>query len=279
MMMFVNRRNFLLSSAAVAAPLAAGPAAADSPNSGVDFSLGVATYSFREFQIGYAIKAIKSLGITYVDIKDFHLSMNDTPKQLAAGRKKFDTAGLQVIGGGNINLQGTDDELRKAFEYAKNCGFPMMICAPNMETLPKVEKLAIEFNMKMAIHNHGPEDKHFPSPTSVLNAVKNMDPRMGLCIDIGHTVRAGEDVVSAIAKAGPRLFEMHMKDLTDLTKRDSQVPVGDGNIPIAAIFKQLKKVGYKGVCSLEYEIDAFDPTPGMVKSFAHMRGILAGMKA
>lgn len=276
----MNRRNFLLSSAAIAAPFAAGSSAAETlSTSGVEFNLGVATYSFREFQIGYAIKGVKQLGITYVDVKDFHLPVNDTPKQLAAGRKKFDAAGLKVIGGGNITLSSTDDaELRKSFEYAKACGFPMMICAPSMESLPKVEKLAIEYNMKMAIHNHGPEDKHFPSPSSVLAAVKDMDPRMGLCIDIGHTVRAGEDVVEAIAKAGPRLFEMHMKDLTDLTKRESQVPVGDGNIPIAAIFKQLKKVGYKGVCSLEYEIDAFDPLPGMTKSFAYMRGILAGMK-
>lgn len=277
----MNRRNFLLSSAAMAAPLAAGSAAADSGSiPGVEFHLGVATYSFREFQIGYAIKGVKQLGITYVDVKDFHLPMNDTPKQLAAGRKKFDSAGLKVIGGGNINLASNDDaDLRHAFEYAKACGFPMMICAPTMETLPKIEKLAIEYNMKMAIHNHGPEDKHFPSPSSVLAAVKNMDPRMGLCIDIGHTVRAGEDVVEAIGKAGPRLFEIHMKDLKDLTNRDSQVPVGDGNIPIPAIFKQLKKVGYKGVCSLEYEIEAFDPIPGMMKSFAYMRGVLAGMNA
>ncbi len=273
----MNRRNFLFSSAAVAAPFAAAPLQGQGAMPGINFNLGIATYSFRMFQRDLAIKYVKQLGITHVDVKDFHLPVNDSPKELAAGRKKFDAAGLKVIGGGNINLQDPNN-LRKNFEYAKACGFPMMICAPTAETLPAVEKLAIEFNMKMAIHNHGPEDKHFPSPSSVLDAIKNMDPRMGLCIDIGHTVRSGEDVVSAIEKAGPRLFEMHMKDLTDFKSRDSQVPVGDGKIPIVDIFKKLVKINYTGVASLEYEIFAEDPLPGMVKSFAYMRGVLAGIK-
>jgi sugar phosphate isomerase/epimerase len=102
---------------------------------------------------------------------------------------------------------------------------------------------------------------------------------MGLCLDIGHTSRTGEDIVEAIASAGPRLFEIHMKDLRDARARDSQVPVGDGVLPIPAIFRQLKKQGYQGVCSLEYEIDADDPLPGMQKSFSYMRGVLAGQKS
>ncbi len=268
----------MLSSAAVAAPLAFERRAAAAP---VDnLKLGVATYSFREFQRDLCIKNVKKLGIEYVDVKEFHLPQNDSPEMLRKGRAQFDNAGLKVIGGGNVSMQEPDEAgLRKHFDYAKACGFPMMIIAPTHENLPIIEKLVKEYDIKVAIHNHGPEDKRFPTPSSVLAAVKDMDPRMGLCIDIGHTSRTGEDIVEAIANAGPRLFEIHTKDLKDARVKESQCPVGDGVLPIPAIFRQLKKQGYDGVCSLEYEIDADDPMPGMQKSFSYMRGVLAGQRS
>jgi sugar phosphate isomerase/epimerase len=282
----MNRRNFFFRSASLAAPFAApftgsSVAAESAPG---DLKLGVATYSFREFQRDLCIKQVKALNIEYVDVKEFHLPQTDPPAAMAAGRKAFDKAGLKVIGGGNISLQEPDEAgLRKHFEYAKNVGFPMMICAPRHENLAIIEKLAKEYDIRIAIHNHGPEDKNFPTPQSVLEAVKGMDAHMGLCMDIGHTVRAGADPVETIVQAGPRLFELHMKDLKDLRGTPGQpsfgqVPVGDGAMPIVAIFKQLKKVSYPGVCSLEYEIDGDDPMPGMQKSFAYMRGVLAGLR-
>jgi sugar phosphate isomerase/epimerase len=129
----------------------------------------------------------------------------------------------------------------------------------------------------VAIHNHGTEDHNFPSPYDVLAVVKDMDPRMGLCIDIGHTVRTGTDVVKAVLDAGPRLHDMHAKDLRDLKAKDSQVIVGEGAIPIPAIFRALDTIHYQGYVNLEYEIDAADPLPGMKQSFAYMRGVLAGL--
>jgi sugar phosphate isomerase/epimerase len=282
----MNRRNFFYSSAALAAPLAAGNAWAGAEAPPEDVKLGVATYSLREFQRDLCIKMVKQLGVQYVDVKEFHLPQTDPPALQEAGRKAFDKAGLKVIGGGNVSLAEPDEAgLRKHFEYAKTVGFPMMICAPRHENLGIIEKLAIEYNIKMAIHNHGPEDKNFPTPQSVLDAIKGMDARMGLCMDIGHTCRAGADPVEWIDKAGPRLFEMHSKDLKDTSWKQGQsaalyqCPVGDGVIPYGTIFKHLIKIGYKGVCSLEYEIDADDPMPGMQKSFSYMRGVLAGLRA
>jgi sugar phosphate isomerase/epimerase len=279
----MNRRNFFYSSAALAAPFALNSSAAEAAD---DVKLGIATYSFREYQRDLCIKYVKQLGVTYVDVKEFHLPQTDPPALLDAGRKAFDKAGLKVIGGGNITLAEPDEAgLRKHFDYAKAVGFPMMICAPRHENLSIIEKLAKEYDMKMALHNHGPEDKNFPTPQSVLEAIKGMDPRMGLCMDIGHTCRAGADPVEWIDKAGARLFEMHTKDLKDTSWKQGQnaslyqCPVGDGVIPIAAIFKHLKKIGYQGVCSLEYEIDGDDPLPGMQRSFSYMRGVLAGMRA
>ena len=143
-----------------------------------------------------------------------------------------------------------------------------------------IEKFVKEYNIKAAIHNHGPEDKHFPAPADVLKAVKGMDERMGLCVDIGHTARTGTGPLEAIKQAwsSKRLHDIHMKDLTDLMKKESQVEVGDGEMPIAAMFAFLNKVGFKGGAMLEYEIKADNPVPGMIKSFAYMRGVLAGLK-
>ncbi len=273
----MNRRHFVGGAAALAAMgrVTFGAPAADGSD---DLKLGVASYSFRKFKREQAIEMTRKLNVQYINIKDFHLSMKDTAEEIAAGRKQFDDAGLIVLGGGNINLQ-KEDELRHAFDYAKAAGFPLIVCAPTKETMPAVEKLVKEYNIKAALHNHGPEDKHFPTPQSVLEVVKNMDPRIGCCIDIGHTVRAGIDVVQAIKLAGPRLLDMHVKDLTDFTDRNSQVAVGDGKIPIPAIFRELKRMKYQGGVMLEYEINDTDPLPGMIKSFAYMRGVLAGLHA
>jgi hypothetical protein len=145
-------------------------------------------------------------------------------------------------------------------------------------------KFVKEFDIKIAIHNHGPEDTFTPTPRSELDAVDGMDPRMGLCIDIGHTARTGADPVEWVEKAGARLHEMHFKDLKDphnpdwKVGRDSQVAVGEGVLPIAAILKQLAKQKYKGYCSLEYEINAKDPLPGMQKSFDYMRKLITDLK-
>jgi sugar phosphate isomerase/epimerase len=270
----MKRRDFFLGSAALAAPFAMRARAAE-PAAG-DIRLGVATYSLRQFSRDNCIRMVKLLNVDYVDIKEFHLPQTDPPKALVAGRAAFDKAGLTVIGGGNITLAETDEAgLRPHFEYARTVGFPTIIIAPTHENLPLIEKLAKEYNIRVAIHNHGPGDKNFPTPQTVLDAVKSMDPRVGLCIDIGHTTLSGVDVVQSITAAGPRLFETHFRDLN---AKNLEVPVGDGVIPITAIFRQLMKQGYAGTCSLEQEIDQFDPLPGMQKSFAYMRGVVAGLR-
>lgn len=270
-----SRRSFLAGAVALA-NLRTGSAAPEAGRAD-DLKLGVATYSLRKFSRTQAIEMIRQLRTPYVSIKEFHLRYNSTPEQLVSGRKEFEDAGLKILSGGNISL-AKPEELRKMFEYAKACGMPMMVCAPTHATLPEVERLVKEFNIKAAIHNHGPEDEHFPTPQSVLEAVKNMDPRMGLCIDIGHTARTGADILEWIRKAGPRLLDVHVKDLKSTTGKASQVPVGDGVLPIVGMFKLLKKMNYQGGVMLEYEIDADSPLPGMQKSFAYMRGVLAGLR-
>ena len=153
---------------------------------------------------------------------------------------------------------------------------PTVVCAPATTNLKLVEKHARALDLKIAIHNHGPEDNHFPNGASVLKYVKDMDPRMGLCCDIGHACRTGADVIEELEAAGDRLHNIHIKDLTDFSDCGSQVAVGKGKIPIADIFKSLKKMRYTGVVGLEYEVESTSPQRGMDASFSYMRGILDG---
>ncbi|MFN0172927.1 MAG: sugar phosphate isomerase/epimerase family protein [Bryobacteraceae bacterium] len=271
----VTRRSLMSAIPALAlSPLRAAEAATALP-----LKLGVATYSLRKLSRPQAIDAVKQLGTPYVSIKEYHLPYKSTPEEWAQGRREFENAGLTTLSGGNNGIQkDTDEDVRFFFDYAKACGMPMLVIAPTHQTLPRVEKFVKQYDLRVAIHNHGPEDKHFPSPRSVLDAIKGMDPRVGLCIDVGHTVRTGADVVESIRQAGSRLFDMHVKDLKDLRDSKSQCAVGEGAIPFVTIFKQLIRMKYQGGVMLEYEIHADNPLPGMLQSFAYMRGVLAGLR-
>jgi sugar phosphate isomerase/epimerase len=262
-----------------AAALAGNLPAQDFRIGGADIKLGVASFSFRKFTRAQAIQMTKELGTPYLNIKDFHLKLDSTPEEIDAAKKEFADAGIILVGCGNVSFQKDDEsDIRGKFEYAKRAGFPLIVCAPTATTLPKLEKFVKEYDIKIAVHNHGPEDKNFPTPQSVLKAVKDMDPRCGLCMDIGHTSRTGVDIVESIEEAGPRLLDMHAKDLGDPMVKESQAAVGDGHLPIPRIFLQLIRMKYAGSVNLEYEIQEDNPMPGMQKSFAYMRGVLAGIK-
>ena len=157
-------------------------------------------------------------------------------------------------------------------------GMPLMVIAPTKATLPRIERFVVEYDIAVAIHNHGPEDAHFPGPQDILPVIRDYDPRVGLCLDVGHAARTGIDVAEAAEMSGSRLLDLHMKDLADLNRRDSQCVVGEGKLPIPQLFSTLQRMGFEGFVNLEYEIDAYDPVPGMQRSFAYMRGVLAGME-
>jgi sugar phosphate isomerase/epimerase len=261
-----------------------GTSSAASVAGAIGFKLGLASYSFREFGRKTMLEMTKSIGTPYINIKDFHLSMTAKPEDIAKARVAIEKAGKIIVGGGTITFDKDDQaDIRKKFEYAKLSGFPLIVAAPTHVTLPKLEPFVKEYNIKIAVHNHGPEDKHFPTPDSVLEAVKGLDPRMGLCMDIGHTARTNSDIVASIKKAGPRLLDMHVKDLkqtkdtAEKKAKDSQVVVGEGVLPIREIFAALREIKFQGYVNLEYEIDDTNPLPGVLRSIAYMQGMLAGM--
>ncbi len=241
--------------------------------------LGLASYTFRNFNRAQLIGFMKQLNVLALNAKDVkdHLPM-DPPAETQA-LTDYAAANIQLHAVGTVYFQkDEDDDIRIKFEYAKRAGVKVIVAGdPAIATLPRIEKWVKHYDIRIAIHNHGPEDKVYPSPLDVLRAVNSMDPRMGCCIDVGHCVRAGTDVVEAIHAAGPRLYNMHAKDLTSFDAKESQVAVGDGKMPFREIFQALIDTGYPGFVDLEYEVHGDDPMPGVIQSFAYMRGVLAGM--
>jgi sugar phosphate isomerase/epimerase len=277
----LSRRAFLGTTAAAAA-LSAVPAslkAQPAPGRAPDgpLKIGVASYSLREFPLDRALEMAKRLNVRYMTFKDVHIPRTDPPEATRALRAKIEAAGITIMGGGTITLPNDPAQIKKDFEYAKNAGFPLIFVAPAPEALDTIEKMAQTYDIKVAIHNHGPEDKHWPRPADAYAAIKSRDRRLGLCIDVGHTLRTGTNPVESCRQFKDRLYDMHVKDLAVKTDRDSQVEVGRGLIDYPALFRTLIDIGYQGQVGLEYEINAKDPLPGMIESIAYMRGVLAGI--
>jgi sugar phosphate isomerase/epimerase len=281
----VSRRDFIRSSSVFATAFAipsvilASSQAPPYAEKAAPIQLGLASYTFRNFNRAQMIGFMKQLNVFALNAKDVkdHLPMD--AQQEAAALADYAAAGIKLHAAGAVYFAKNDDaDIRAKFEYCKRAAIEVIVAGdPTPETLPRIEKFVKEYDIRIAIHNHGPEDKLWPSPLDVLKAVNGMDPRIGCCIDVGHTVRAGTDVVQAIQEAGPRLLNVHMKDLTSFESKESQVAVGGGIIPVRKMFEALIATKYRGFVDLEYEIHPDDPIPGVIASFAYMRGVLAGM--
>jgi sugar phosphate isomerase/epimerase len=281
----VSRRDFVRSGALVAATLVAPSdvlaLAQERPSADElqPISLGLASYTFRNFSRAQLIGFMRQLNVFSLNAKDVkdHLPMD--AQEESAALADYAAAGIRLHAAGAIYFSKNEDaDIRTKFEYCKRAGIGVIVAGdPTTQNLPRIEKFVKEFDIRIAIHNHGPEDKLWPSPLDVLKAVKGMDPRIGCCMDVGHAARAGTDVVQAIHEAGPRLFNIHMKDLTNFESKESQVAVGDGIMPVRRMFEALIATKYSGFVDLEYEIHPDDPMPGVISSFAYMRGVMEGM--
>jgi sugar phosphate isomerase/epimerase len=280
-----SRRDFISSGTLAAAAFAASSdvfaLAQERPTAdeASPVRLGLASYTFRNFSRAQMIGFMKQLNVFALNAKDVKDHLPIEPQAEATALADYAAAGIRLHAAGAIYFAKDEDaDIRSKFEYCKRAGIGLIVAGdPAPETLPRIEKFVKEFDVRIAIHNHGPEDRIWRSPLDVLKAVKSMDPRIGCCIDVGHAARAGTDVVQAIHETGPRLFNLHMKDLTNFQSKESQVPVGDGIMPVRAMFEALIAMKYDGFVDLEYEVHPDDPMPGVISSFAYMRGVLAGM--
>jgi sugar phosphate isomerase/epimerase len=280
-----NRRRFLqtglLGSTALATVnIATDSFAALTKTPGDPFhglKMGVTSYTWLKFSLDQAIAMTKQVGVKYISLKDVHLPLKSTSEQRHEVRKKLEDAGMALMGGGVIYFKNSEEEIRNVFEYAKDAGMATIVCSPDPEALDTVEKMVKKYDLKIAIHNHGPTDKKYPSPLDVMRLVKDRDPRMGVCMDVGHTVRIGQDPVAAIEQCASRLYEFHMKDVTAAVPSGKATEVGKGVIDIVGVLKALVNLKWQYHVALEYEVKSDNPLPGVIESFAYMRGVLAAL--
>jgi inosose dehydratase len=241
------------------------------------FSIGMAGYTFLKCTVEQTIQIMKRININYLSLKDFHMPMNSTQEQISAVLDKFKAAGIKIYTVGVVYMK-TQESVDQAFAYAIMAGVDMIVGAPNYDLLPYVEKKVKENNIRLAIHNHGPDNPLYPNSTDIWNHIKDMDARIGICIDIGHTTRDGQDPSVDIERYAKRIFDVHIKDEDKAIKEGKTVEMGRGIIDIPKLVSTLRKIKYTGKCSLEFEKDENDPLPGIAESIGYFKGVCAACK-
>jgi sugar phosphate isomerase/epimerase len=277
-----SRRNFIRLSAtsALASALSINSGLAHS-NKTIDvkktYQLGIAGYTFAPFKdnIDKAIEILKATNVTSITLKDFYLPYNSTKEQIDGVMSKLKSTGIEVYGLGVIYLRSQQD-VDNAFNYAKMAGVKMIVASPAYELVSAVEKKVKEYDIRVAIHNHGPEDKLFPDIDSIYERIKNMDSRMGICLDIGHSFRCKHNPAEMLMKFKDRVYDMHIKDVESQEADAKGVVMGRGKMNFVNLVKALDKSGYSGMCSLEYEVRQ-DPVAfvyGIAESVGFFRGVM-----
>ena len=278
--MRTTRRGFFKTAGIAAGSLSlamSGCAEAD-PTSKKDghkrLNLSMASYTLRSFSREDAVAMTKRLGLKHIAFKSMHLPYDTPDNEITRIAQEVKAAGMDLYGCGVVYMKD-ESEVNRAFDYAKAASMSVIIGAPEHSLLELVNKKVQEYDIKLAIHNHGPGDDRYPSAESAYEKIKDMDPRMGLCIDIGHTKRIGLEPTEDVERFADRLHDIHIKDVHAASKEGSAIEAGRGVIDLPEFLRTLLKINYKGMVSLEYEKDADDPMPGAAESIGYFKGILS----
>lgn len=274
-----NRRDFIkLSGMGLVAALSKNACSTEKTKAPTStpgsLNLGMASYTFREFSLEEAVSMTQRLALNWISLKSFHLPLDSTGQQIKDVAEKVKASGLNLYGCGVIYMKN-EPEVERAFRYAQTAGIRVIIGVPNHDLLGMVEEKVKQFDIKLAIHNHGPTDKLYPTPGSAYERIKGLDPRIGICLDVGHTQRAGVDPSEAAEKYQDRLLDVHIKDVNRADKDGTTVEIGRGVIDIPLLLKTLIEINYKGCAALEFEKDGKDPLPGAAESIGFVKGVLA----
>jgi inosose dehydratase len=280
-----SRRNFIQKSAMSLAGSALIPIIGKSSlmqsdavfQASTTLAVGVAGYTFAKFDLEKSIAMMNKIAVSNLSVKEFHLPLNSTDEKIAAVMAKFKEAGINVYTVGVIYMK-TKESVDIAFAYAKKVGVKMIVGVPSYDLIDYAEEQVKKYDIKLAIHNHGPEDALYPAPKDVYDRIKNRDARMGMCIDIGHSMRAGSPPEKAVVECKDRLFDLHIKDVSLAAKDGKAIEIGRGVINFPALVAALKKIKFQGVCSIEFEKDMTDPLAGMAESIGYFKGVLATSK-
>ncbi|HEX9781602.1 MAG TPA: sugar phosphate isomerase/epimerase [Opitutaceae bacterium] len=241
--------------------------------------LGLATYSFRELSVDELIAVMKDLRLENAGPFRTHIPWAGAAEECRAIAGKFRAAGITLTGSGVFRLSNDETAVRAAFSNARAAGLDTMVCSPELAALPLVEKLVKEFDQKLAIHNHGPEDKIYPTPKDVWTAIQPFDKRIGVCVDVAHTARTGADPVEMIRLCAPRLYDLHLRDTVAPVGAMKDIPseIGAGRLDIVGILSALIDLKYTGVVAIEYEKGG-NVLAGASESIGYTRGVLAALE-
>jgi sugar phosphate isomerase/epimerase len=236
-------------------------------------NFGIASYSFREFSLEDTIVMTKRMGVKHLALKSMHMPLDSSPEQIKTSAGKVRTAGINLYGAGVIYMN-TEAEVNNTFAYANAADLKVIIGVPAHDLLPLVNEKVKEFNIKVAIHNHGPGDNQYSSPDDVYEKIKDLDNRLGLCLDIGHTFRIGQDPVTMLKKYKDRLYDVHFKDIDKSAEDGENIECGRGVMDLPPVLQVLQEINYDGIVAFEYEKDGKDPLPGAAESVGYARGVL-----
>jgi inosose dehydratase len=237
------------------------------------FKFAIAGWTFNKFKLEPSLDMMVRVDMHYLCIKNFHLPLDSTEEQIAAFHDKLKKKGVDGYAVGPISMK-SEAEADQAFEYCKRVGVKLIVGVPEHELLPYIDKKVKEYGFNFAIHNHGSGDKLYPTVESIYQKVKGLDPRIGMCHDIGYSMLMGIDPAAVTLKYASRIFDIHIKDVTAATAEGKDCELGRGIIDFPAFIKAIRTIKYKGMCSLEFEKDDIDPLPGIAESVGYFKGVL-----
>ena len=253
------------------AQLVSGPRGYD------DFKIGVAGYTYRSYDIDQTLAFLKSMDVKYFSVKDWWLPLDSTKEQMDAFKAKCREAGVEPYILGPIYMRSEAD-VDRAFAYAERYGSDVFIGVPNYELTDYVIKKVKDTGIKVAIHTHGPDGAPFPNIQKVAEVYKDPSLGIGCCMDLGHSVRMGEDIVKDIKKYKAWIYDIHIKDESEASKEGKTWEMGRGVMDFRPIVKVLRQIKYKGVVSLEFEKNGDNPHPGVAESIGYLRGVCDATK-
>lgn len=259
----LSRRTLLQIAATAAVGLRNPPAGAQNRRSPyAPFRMGLQSYSLRAFKVEDALKITRELGLHYWEAFEAHLPITDNPATLAAYRELLRTYNVTLAAFGVLSFSTDEADARRKFQFAKAMGVPTLTAYPAPEALPLLDRLVEEYRVHIAIHNHGPEDPLYGRIQQGIDALRRRHPRIGMCIDTGHYLRAGEDPLRAARAFHKRLFALHLKDVRLRPDAPPEfTEIGNGNLNTPALLAILRQQRYPGIIALEYEEHPEAPTP------------------
>ena len=274
----LNRRDFLSASAiGIAATYSGIAAAADAKDPYLGLKMGLQSYSLRAFSVEEALAQTKTLGMKYWEAFPNHIPMGTLPKHIATQKELMSKAGITLISYGVVPFDSNESAARERFEFAKGMGIKSLSADPNPDkaTFDLLDKLVAEYDVAIAIHNHGPGHR-YNKISDVENVVKDRHPKIGACVDTGHYLRSDEDPVDAIRRLNKRVFGVHLKDVKTIAGGQKQFKIaGEGDLKVTELLKVLKEQKYEYCVAIEYEENEKQPLADIESCLKHVRDCAA----